>query len=250
MQFKLVKSPNEIGVEGQSLEVKFAHCILKKDTWTNVSYFSVCRDFMGDVVYANETKKPVSIYGFKYKPTPTKILDSNTCNIGIHFPNLEVMNTFILNFPLLSKMKGIFKPLDIELFYGDLIVVITLDKLWDKTTFGMSYITFILKCLCYKLEHEEDLLTQIENYTYEYTSIWTQEKEQKKIKEAGYVTPIKELLQKLPNKIEQFLNKQENSHGLHEITPTISDVHNGSGFYSTLRWKKNESWQTLKDLLV
>ena len=67
MKFKTTKSPHEIGVEDQDLVVKF--CFAKQtqpELHENMTYWSECRDFMGDAVCAMHDGKEKSIYGFKY----------------------------------------------------------------------------------------------------------------------------------------------------------------------------------------
>ena len=94
MKFKTTKSPNEIGVEDQDLVVKF--CFAKQtqpDLYENMTYWSECRDFMGDVVCAMHDNQTKEIYGFKYNPE-THPLEVNQCIIGIRFPNAETRNTF------------------------------------------------------------------------------------------------------------------------------------------------------------
>ena len=246
MKFNLKKYSKGIGVENQTLEVEFAHCRKIDGNWTNQTDFSVCRDFMGDAIYAMEIGKTVGIYGFSYNPKKTPLY-TNKCVVGVRFPNIGVMNQFILNFSLLSKMPKIFAVKDMDIFYDDLIIVLTFNSLWGKSTFAISYLTFLLKCMCYELDHDKDLLNQIETMKFTKKNEWSDEVDEVHIKEAGYLAETKELLAKLPKVITKLLKKLPNSHGMHD--PDTHTVHNNSGFYSTLRWKKNETWKLAEGLL-
>ena len=247
MNFNLKKTPDGIAVEEQNLEVEFAHCRKIGGDWINVSHFSVCRDFLGDAIYATEIGKPVSIYGFKYDPKKDP-LDPTNCSIGIKFPDLSTMNNFLVNFPFLSKMPKIFKTKDLSIFQNDLIVVVVFNKLWGKSTFAISYLSYILKCLCYDLDPKKDLLDQIEGMRYDQYNSWNGTTDSIAIKEADYLKNTKDLVAKLPKVIAKLLKKLPDSHGMGDNTD-IHTVHNNSGFYSTLRWKKNETWKLAEELL-
>ena len=247
MNFNLKKAPEGIAVEGQNLDVEFAHCRKINGDWTNVSHFSVCRDFLGDAIYATETNKSISIYGFRYDPKKNP-LDPTNCSIGIKFPDLSTMNNFIVNFNILSKMPKIFKAKNLNIFQDKLIIVVVFNKLWGKSTFAISYLSYILKCFCYELDPNKDLLDQIENMKYEHKNFWDGTIDNLSIKEAGYLKNTKDLVAKLPKVIARLLKKLPDSHGMGKNT-AIHLVHNNSGFYSTLRWKKNETWKLAEELL-
>jgi len=247
MNFNLKKTPDGIAVEGQNLEVEFAHCRKIDGDWTNVSHFSVCRDFLGDAIYATEIGKSVSIYGFKYDPKKNP-LDPTNCSIGIKFPNMDTMQFFIQNYPRLFTMGKLFSPKTVDTFPQEQIIVLTFNKLWGKSTFAISYLSYILKCLCYELDPNKDLLDQIEGMRYNQYNSWDGTTDSVAIKEAGYLKNTKDLVAKLPKVIAKLLKKLPNSHGMGDDT-AIHTVHNNSGFYSTLRWKKNETWKLAEELL-
>jgi hypothetical protein len=247
MNFNLEKAPKDIAVEDQNLEVEFAHCRKINGDWTNVSHFSVCRDFLGDTIYATEIDIPISIYGFKYDPKKNPLNKTN-CSIGIKFPNMDTMQYFIQNYPRLFTMGTIFCPKTVDIFPQEQIIVLTFNKLWAKSTFAISYLSYILKCLCYKLDPNKNLLDQIETMKYHRYNSWNGTTDTLSIKEADYLKNTKDLIAKLPKVITKLLKKLPNSHGTGENT-NMYTVHNNSGFYSTLRWKRNETWKLAEELL-
>ena len=247
MNFNLKKTPDGIAVEGQNLEVEFAHCRKINGDWTNASHFSVCRDFLGDAIYATEIGKSVSIYGFRYDPKKNPLNKTN-CAIGIKFPNMDTMQFFIQNYPRLFTMGKLFSPKTVDTFPQEQIIVLTFNKLWGKSTFAISYLSYILKCLCYELDPKKDLLDQIESMRYNRDNPWDGTTDNLPIKEAEYLKNTKDLVAKLPKVMTKLLKKLPNSHGMGANT-AIHTVHNNSGFYSTLRWKKNETWKLAEELL-
>ena len=160
MKFVKINSPLVIGVEQQNLKVQFAHVDLVDGVWTNRSYFSECRDFIGDVLYATEKQCAICVYGFQYCPKKNPI-NKEKCQIAMEFPSEETKNLFLNNLTMLEKLSIDFIPKKV---YHDPklpFVVLVFNNFWNKTIFGMSFLTFILKCLCYELNQEENLLDQI-----------------------------------------------------------------------------------------
>jgi len=239
MNFVEKKSNRDIGIEDQNLEVEFAHAKIVNGRWTNQSYFSVCRDFMGDCIYATEINKPVEIYGFYYNPKENPLYKTKTA-VAMKFPDRDVMETFEKNMYTHFPMDGIYN-YKLTKDVKQNIIVVVLDKLWNKTTFGISYLTFVLKCMCYELTDQAFWLEQIENMTYNRKDHWSGEVETLPIKEAGYVKKIKKDLEKLPAVISRVLLEMQNSHGLKGVADTHR-VHNNTGFYSSLLWKKTDAW--------
>jgi len=245
MNFNLRESPTVIGVEDQSLVVQFAHVAKVNDVWQNQTYFSECRDFMGDAIYATEINEAVDIYGFRYDPKENP-LRTDRCSIGIRFPDKETQQQFSTNLPMLIKL-GI-KPSFVSVDYDKLITILSFNKIWLKTTFGVSYLTFLLKCLCYELDPAQDLIDQIEVKTFTYEDSWTGEKTQRKVKEAGYIQNIKDDLKKLPAVVVKLLMAMPDSHGILEGKVATYNVHNSTGFYSSLRWKGTMAYKLFEEL--
>ncbi len=55
--------------EGRNYGMGFAFCIKKGDVYTTTSPISPCKDYLNDVVFVENTKRPIgSIHGLDYKP--------------------------------------------------------------------------------------------------------------------------------------------------------------------------------------
>lgn len=228
-----------IAVEDQNLVVKFAHVNTVNGVWTNVTDFSECRDFMGDALYADHTKKNLKIYGFTCEPLVRTLAKSSVC-IGIEFPSQDVMDIFLKNYPVMMPVEDVFKDKGVILFPDKLIAVIKFKALWKKSIFGISYLTFLLKSLCYTLDSNKDLMTQIKESTWINEDSWNGEKVELPTKEARYARDCFKELQKLPAIIEQIMKKQTTVHGIDDDDPY--NVHHNTGFYSTFKWKKTEPY--------
>lgn len=228
MKFKTTESPNKIGVESQNVVIKF--CFAKQtkpDLYENMSYWSECRDFLGDVIYSIYKKEPIQIYGFEYNPN-TNPIDTEHTTLGMRFPDTKTLNTFLHN---LSNYN-----LDVkEILYlqkSPQTLVIKLDPSWQKTTLSISYLTFILKCLAYE---NADNLPLFENIVTNYPN----HKESRYIK--SYGMNLTEDIERLAKYIEEINTHQPNPHGyITEDYPNIYFVHNYTGFYSVCRWKNPE----------
>jgi len=173
-------------------------------------------------------------------------LRTDRCSIGMLFPDKETQERFSINLPM-STVLGI-KPGYVSVDYDKLITIVSFNKIWLKTTFGISYLTFLLKCLCYELDPAQDLIDQMEVKTYMYEDSWNNKKTQRKVKEAKYIEPIKEDLKKLPAVVVKLLMAMPDSHGLLDEKITTRHVHNNTGFYSSLRWKKTMAYKLFEGL--
>lgn len=63
-------TPNLMEIS-QFKTVKFSFVNKKENTLTEIIANVLCRDFLGDVLLAEENKKPFEIYRFRYNPETT-----------------------------------------------------------------------------------------------------------------------------------------------------------------------------------
>lgn len=230
MKFKTTKSPHKIGVEDQDLVVKF--CFAKQtqpELHENMTYWSECRDFMGDAVCAMHDGKEKSIYGFKYNPV-THPLEFNQCIIGIRFPNAETRKTFDSQLSRIEEFATQYKlPFKyyINKFKGSPNTrVIHMTPFWQKTTFNISLMTFLLKAICWKLNPDMELLTAIENTTCNGVPT----------KEARYLQKdVKQRLVKLLPHLVELTAEHKYPHG-YDFDKDVGTIHNRSGFNFNCRW--------------
>ena len=230
MKFKTTKSPYIINVEDQDLVVKF--CFARQtqpDLYENMTYWSECRDFMGDAVCAIHDNKTKEIYGFKYNPV-THPLEQTQCIIGIRFPNAETRKTFNSQLERLEEFATQYK-LPFTYYVNKCsgspnTCVIHMTPFWQKTTFNISLMTFLLKSLCWKLDPDKELLTAIEATTCD--DIPT--------KEARYLqNNVKSRLVKLLPHLVQLTEQHKYPHG-YDIDKDVGTIHNRSGFNFNCRW--------------
>lgn len=237
MRFKTTNSPEQLGVEDQDLNVKF--CFAKQTTdelFENMTYWSECRDFMGDAVCGMHDMENKRIYGFTYDPTDKPLETIYTC-IGMRFPDTATRNLFITQLPILVDFLKKF-----DLPYGflhykcvgsSLTLVLTADPFWQATTFNISFITFLLKSICWELPNDgRDLLDKI--HATVCVDYW---KNINLTKEAKYLEHgVKKALPKVLTNLVELTEKHKYPHGYNEDVP-VHTAHNNSGFHYNCRWK-------------
>jgi hypothetical protein len=234
MKFEVTEYNKGIGVESQDLEVQFAFAVKgKDDTYTNICDFSICRDFLGDVVVANVTGKSCSIYGFSYNPKKQKKMDMAHTYLALR-STPEVLQSFKENLnrfrSWLGNMIGHHNYFNIiEVDTSDVIVV-QCNPWWQTTTVGISYLSYLFKCLCWKLPEDKAKL---------FDAILALESKETPCKEARYIRNLTKEAQYLLQNLEKLSYAHTTPHGYPELEQHISKVHNNSGFNFTIQWKRD-----------
>lgn len=239
MKFINKETPVGIAVEGQDLEVEFAFMgpveSGEEETYTNLSYWSVCRDFLGDTICATVDKKTVGIYGFSHDGKNNPIIQERTM-LGMKFPNAATLRTFKRNFMkykpwIVTTVSPARRTMNCFVFEEDLVVMVTADKVWQQTTVGISLLSFILKGLCWSFE---------ENLENPIDAIASTEKEiNKPTKEARYVLGFEKEVTELLKNLKRLTAKHKYVHGWPNQDEHISRVHNNSGFFYAVKWKQD-----------
>ncbi|MEO6066359.1 MAG: hypothetical protein ABIQ41_00090, partial [Gemmatimonadales bacterium] len=75
----------------QTINLKFAFV---NEKYEQVTVPCICRDFLGDCIWSEKTKQPVSIYGFKYNYTDNPY-DLENLRLSLTFPDEESRINFI-----------------------------------------------------------------------------------------------------------------------------------------------------------
>lgn len=236
MKFTVKTYNKNIAEEEQSLAVQFAFA--RKDAkgkFFNLSDFSVCRDFLGDVVVANVTNQPSVIYGFQYDPNKQAKLDSEHTYLALK-SSPEVLEQFKANLKRFSSWWEIMVGHKhnycnvIELDNPEIIVV-QCNPWWQKTTVGISYLSFILKVLCWDYDENSssDLFTALLDYKYEGGLN----------KEARYIKDLRKEAGYLLINLEKLTEAHTTPHGYPVLDQYINIVHNNSGFHFAIRWKRD-----------
>jgi len=235
MKFITKTYNKHIAEEGQDLEVQFAFARKdKKREFFNLSDFSVCRDFLGDVVVANVTNEPSVIYGFKYDPTTQAKLDLEHTYLALK-SSPEVLEQFKTN---LKRFRAWWVIMVGQNNYCNIIevdkpgiIVVQCNPWWQKTTVGISYLSFILKALCwdYDKDASSDLFSVLLAYKHDGGLN----------KEARYIKDLRKEADYLLINLEKLTDAHTTPHGYPVLDQYIKTVHNNSGFYFAIRWKRD-----------
>ena len=102
------------------------------------------------------------------------------------------------------------------------------DPMWQKTTVGISFLSFLLKCLCWKMEKKQSFWLAVSTTS-------TEEGEQ--TKEFGYIEHYRKEFFLLLKNIRNLISQHEYPHGYPLKDMHISTVHNRSGFFYAIKWK-------------
>src|SRR5258705_10692706 len=80
--------------EGQYHHVGFAYAHLEGEKAKQLCGYFVCRDFLGDALFAEEQDKPAKIYGFSWTPSKQKI-DRDKPRLLLQFSKSEMKEKFL-----------------------------------------------------------------------------------------------------------------------------------------------------------
>ncbi len=249
MKFKHREAPRTFAVDTQAYKIEF--CLARHTTagiWTNQTYWSECRDFMGDAIYAHATEADVYVYGFSY--TPTYKLPITYSAFGMKFQDEETKNKFVKNFWRMEDFDCLAntKPAELITFDKDpLTIVVKADKLWNKSMLTVSLYTFLLKCCIYAIDGTAFFDTVKQSYTT-YKE-WDGSKHKRPTNEANYLKKLDiNQVYKLIRNIKAITKAVPMVHGATIYEKFHSGIHHGSGWYSTLYWKQNQFYKTMLEL--
>lgn len=235
----------------QQVDIKFAYCYthFEEDGSTVVeqtSSFFKCRDFFADILCSRFTNSNEKIYGFQWDLS--KPFDVDFTTLLIKFPNDQTQQNFINNFYILkglSKQNNFFDPFFEYIKENARILYFNADRWFQDSTFGISLLTFILKCLSYELPA--------------YASDeWIDEVMKHETNEAYYLkSTVKNLRPLLPH-LHRIM-PTENPLGDNRIKKNVpshpAQYHDTSGFVFFLSeaiencFPKNSIWLQIKDVL-
>ena len=236
--FKETKFKQQLAEIPQTLPMKMAIC--KKNRagkFTNVHPFVQCRDFMGDVLWANEQKRHANIYGFSYNGKTKAQLPVTSFHIAIKFPERVNLDNFYTNYAIFGSQMENHYGLQLTLdHYADLnqnLLLLEVPTYWKQSNHNLSLLTFIYKCFGYKLDTTKSFTDAV----LETTSIavdWDDTKKTVKSVEAGYMQSVVGHWSKLLSTVQEM--KVTTVSG-HPNTVNINTIHNNSGFVSNVKYK-------------
>ena len=224
---KLIRAKKkEYSEIAQQKKVLFSFVNRKKEELHEMFYPVNCRDFLNDVLVAEESKEKVAIYGFRYNPHE-QVLDRKATRFLITC-DAEDRDTIIDNIGLLWDIE---KTNNIKrtIFYGvEGELYIEASPIWLQSTFGISLYTFLIKALAYQ---------------YNDYNTWIEELAKQDTNEGKYVSPnVKEFKLLLLNIKKVILHKKTVSGYSKDYGYRY--IHNNSGLVTLLEPSK----KNLKDI--
>lgn len=203
---------------GQQKMLRFAPVYLNgEQAIVQVAPFK-CRAFFNEVLVGNEEKATKGIYGFTWKADYT--LEPNTTRMALEFESEQEKLAFLFNEEWLNAIEernNIF-PTSFSATDDKHVVIVSGAKYWQSRCYLLSFYTFLMKCMMFKVTDDNWLKNILATST----------------NEANYIKQVQ------INRFEQFIR---NIHFLDHVNSTvsgfkegtnISTIHNGSGWVSTL----------------
>lgn len=202
--------------ESQQLAVRFAFTQPDFGRVTLLHPFVKCRDFLGDMVYANKHKKKVAIYGFT-APETTDL--TQWTNLAIEFGTDELFETFCEQAPsLFHYFYG--NDLFINDCNGKNILYVEAAGIHTQSIMAISLLTFLLKCAA--VPHHDnfnDLAPGLAKYP----------------KELGYYNRTKKYIKLITRNLELLHENRDGVTGHKDEKNLRTDVvHHSSGFVSLI----------------
>lgn len=224
--YKLVKkSPDAYLSEiGQSLNVKFSFATIDKtkNEVLRLHDWVKCRDFLGDVLYANAAKKTTSIYGFIVNPELVKIAAKNTIMV-VQFPDTISKQAFLANYEAIlhpiEKANKLKKLTVVDDTDDKNVIVVVSDKFWQQAIWLISLYSYLLKSSCYK---------------YKNVVQWRDEVVAKGVTETSYMKKVYPYWEKVIDQLHAVWFKDKEPTGLKVENKDISNVHNNCGFVAVI----------------
>jgi len=202
-----------------------------------------CRDFLSDVLFAEENKEVVSKYEFTYDPEKQQI-DRDKMRLLITFEHPNDVENFLKNIPILhgiEESNGI--PLSKFTFVKKNIFLVEGSKMWQNTTFSLSLYTYLIKILGYEILDGEHWFLKIKQQATnegQYANQFIPQFEQ-----ILYLY-LKKLFAR-PITVDGFEDKFSYVSYIHDNGGVVSLFKNGAYFFSSI--KNNDYYQRLTKII-
>lgn len=120
-----------------------------------------CRDYLGDILHSEFTGESFSIYGFTTAPKNYKI-DRDAVRLYLNFPSAELCDQFKAHLPLLNRVEKSNKltPTSYKVVTSTELIVEG-DSKWMDGVFYISLYSYLLKCMAYRYEKEDNWLEEL-----------------------------------------------------------------------------------------
>lgn len=218
----------------QNQKVQFSYASKKDDTYEQLNPFFICRDFLGDVLYAEEENKEVAVYGFEWNPKKKKI-DRDATRLLLTSASEGHLTNIVANYGAILEpieKKNDFEPTKLTLLHQDKksYLVVEGDAVWQSSIFLMSLFSFFMKVLSYKYKDPESWMEEIPHTSRDDGRLLTD----------GVTAKLKKILPNLRVFSKYVHGLGKDSYGYHDCT----------GFNYTLRYENKKGATTNKQMEV
>jgi hypothetical protein len=215
----------------QAKEVRMSFCTEQNGELTQCHEFVKCRDFLGDVITYEYEGRNELIYGFTFNGNNPRI-DKSRLSLLLQFKSEGAAKLFQKNMWLLEDYEKAnhCHPTAIRGTDDPKVYWLTADKFWQKNIPVLSFFTYLLKCMVYKLPKIMDWKEYIKNTKYGSADY------KLATPEADYMNGV------TPEKLDFFgkhcynMFKDINDVSGWDANEYFGKVHNNSGFVTIIRW--------------
>lgn len=222
MKYILEKTPiKEYNEIGQQKKIRFAFCNKKGSTLIPIFHYVYCRDFLSDVLYAEECNIKVDKYYFEYNPAKNKI-DRDKTRLLLNFIVDKEASFLLQNLNILNKLEknNRFACTTVRKV-TDNIYLVEGSNMWMNSTFSLHLYTFLLKAMCYE---------------YQDNSKWLEELKKENTNEGNYACSFIPQFETIISKhLKSLFNKGTSVHGYHEDYTYVTYIHDNGGVQTLFR---------------
>lgn len=205
----------------QNLIIKFSFAVLDEDKKTvqRLHEWCMCRDFLGDVIFANARNIVTNIYNFKVVPDIVKIDPTKTVLV-MQFDTVLSKQAFEANYKeIVHKVEDKNGLQQSQLFptNNPLEIVVVADKFWQQAVWLISLYSFLLKASC---------------FPYKNVVQWREEIIKRGVTESNYAAKTYKVWEPLINQLHKIFYRKSVTGIKKGCAEDIKRVHNNSGFVS------------------
>jgi hypothetical protein len=226
------KNKNALNEIFQAVEVRMAFAHKSPEGIQQLHDSVKCRDYLGDVLLAEQFEKTAAIYGFSWNGKENKI-DRDRTRLLLFFPDDLTLENFKNNQEIINKAERDLKLIQTRTYSlkdRPRVLLIEADKFWLRATVAISFYTFLLKCMSYKYQKIDNWFEEIQKYIGHTT-----EKEYANSTAKAfpyYLKYFKKLVYNLPY-VNGYKTNDDDWYSI------VSNTHNRSGFVHCARGYTN-----------
>jgi hypothetical protein len=223
IEIEFEKSTGNLAEIYQKHRIMFAYLNkLGASKYKQIHEFVLCKDFLGDAIYANKYKEIIHVYGFRFDGTKDK-LDSDKTRLIIKLTKAADADNFEDNIQILNNIEKQLKFSSKTKYYfiqNKKYILILGPKEWQSKVFLISMYSLLLKMLTYKIIDKE-------NWVEEFIGNYRLSDETERIQAVNlsiFIQKTPMILKKYPSLVCGYEQ--------HEDQVGIYQVHNSTGIVS------------------